>query len=527
MINISIPKDSITITTAEGKSISEALKENNVFLLAPCGGYHRCGKCRIRVLKGSLKISDADRNFLSEAEMEAGVRLACSAYPDSDIEIELPDDAANEMAVIGYAEGNSNTCAEQIGSAAGSPCHFGIAIDIGTTTLAAALVNITQKCVIDTTGGLNSQVSFGSDVLTRISACNEGKSEQLTHLICTDLSELIKELLIRNRLPAERIEKMAVAANTTMVHILMGFTVKNLGVYPFTPVSVEAIHVNSKELFDVKRLDADVYVFPGVSAFIGGDIVSGLHSLKISNEKNPSLCAHDEPFVYLDFGTNAEMIVGNENHMLAASAAAGPCFEGGSLSCGMGATKGAISHCNIDGGNVQLEIIEDAMPRGLCGSGAIEVVSELLDEGILDRMGIFSKEYEAGFDLGMGEDGSKIILLQEDVSKLQLAKAAIRAGIEILLEKYGVGKEKIKRVYIAGGFGFYLDADKAANIGLIPSEWAGKIVSAGNASLKGAIEYLAESKCDDGLRNVTDTIETVNLNLEADFDKRFIDYMPF
>lgn len=498
--------------------MSEALKENDIFLLAPCGGYGRCGKCKIKVTKGSLPITDEDRKYLSMTELESGIRLACRACPTQDIAIEILGDANSVRSLDKMMIGNEaradecKTCWKDIR-------RLGIALDIGTTTLAGCLVDITSEKIIDTITSVNSQAAFGADVISRIDASNKGHGKELKRLILSDIKSLIAGLLSHNDFSYESIDCIVIAANTTMVHLLMGYSCEKLGVYPFKSENLATVKIKASKLLDIDKCSALVTILPGISAFIGGDIVSGLLSIE-ADKRN-------DMFAFADLGTNAEMMVGNKDRMLFTSAAAGPAFEGGDLSCGIPAINGAICAASIDGESVNVKTIGDYPAEGLCGSGAVEIMSELLDKGIVDETGLMANKCPDGILLGTKEDGKRLLFTQEDVRTIQLAKGAIRAGFETLLDKARVDAGSLNALFLAGGFGYYLNAEKAVNIGLFPKE-AGHIVTAvGNASLLGAVKYMILADADTRVDAIVSKSFEVQLATDDDFNRRFMGAMTF
>lgn len=522
MITITLCGEQKIIIEA-GKSLSEALKENGIFLLAPCGSFGRCGKCRIRVIEGTLPITDEDRRYLKASELKAGIRLACRAYPTEDITIELPEDANSikclavmQMDTEMDSEDNADEVSEEIKGR-----HYGVALDIGTTTLAACLVDITSKRVVDTITAVNSQGCYGADVVSRINASNEGREADLKQLIAGDIKRLISSLNERNSISFSDVEKVVIAANTTMVHLLMGYSCAGLGVYPFKPITLETVRIKAGELFGVDEWDAMVIILPGISAYVGGDIVSGLLLLDAD--------LRSDVFAFADLGTNAEMVIGNKGEMFATSAAAGPAFEGGNLSCGIPAVRGAICSADIDINNktAVVKTIGDYPAEGLCGSGAVEIMSELLDKGIVDVTGLMSTDFENGYLLAHKKNDKDIVFTQEDVRKIQLAKGAIRAGFETLLDKAGVDGKSLNAVFLAGGFGYYLNVDKAVNIGLFPKE-AGNVLSAvGNTSLAGAAKYMILPDGDERVCAIVSRTQEVSLATDDGFNRRFINAMTF
>jgi len=421
-------------------------------------------------------------------------------------------------AVAEYAvsekEGAVNCDALKAGNEAGN--IYAIAIDLGTTTLAFSLVDIVSKKILHTVTMLNSQRKYGADVLSRIQASVDGKKEELRACIQKDLREGIDELLKEYRIID--IDHVVISGNTTMIHLLMGYDCSTLGIYPFAPVNTELISGTAEEIIGYKQPGAEIKttILPSVSAFIGGDIVAGLYALDFASNKEISL--------FVDLGTNGEIALGNCDRILTTSVAAGPAFEGGNISCGTGSVAGAICAVEInrnDVSDIKLNTIHNVPPCGICGTGVIETVAELLKCGLIDETGLLVDEYfETGFPLTNEQE--PIIFTQQDIRQFQLAKAAVRTGIEVLTKEYGIIMDEIDKVYIAGGFGYHLNVAKAASIGLIPPELTTKATAAGNTSLAGAVKYLGDTNASDTIQRIKNASEDIILANDSDFQEVYL-----
>ena len=393
---------------------------------------------------------------------------------------------------------------------------YAIAIDLGTTTLAFSLVDIVSKQIHHTVTMLNSQRKYGADVLSRIQASMDGEQEELRESIQKDLSEGIDELLKECRIMD--IDQIVISGNTTMIHLLMDYDCSTLGVYPFAPVNTELISGTAEEIIGYKQPGANIKttILPSISAFIGGDIVSGLYALDFAANKEISL--------FVDLGTNGEIALGNCNRILTTSVAAGPAFEGGNISCGTGSVAGAICAVEInrnDVSDIKLNTIYNVPPCGICGTGVIETVAELLKCGLIDETGLLADEYfDTGFPLT--NELEPIIFTQQDIRQFQLAKAAVRTGIEILIKEYGITADEIAKVYIAGGFGYHINIIKAASIGLIPQELTTKATAVGNTSLAGAVKYLNDMTASDTIQRIKNASEDIILANDTDFQELYL-----
>lgn len=367
----------------------------------------------------------------------------------------------------------------------------GVAVDIGTTTVAA--VRLEKGRVAAAYSEINNQRRFGADVLSRIDAAVRGRGAELQSIAQYQLNKCINAVGGGNM-------RTIIAANTTMVSLLMGYDCSGLGSYPFTAQSLESIHCKN------------ISIAGGISAFVGGDITSGLYMCGFDKSEDVSL--------FVDLGTNGEMAIGNRHRILCTSTAAGPAFEGGRISCGTGSVEGAV--CAVSIKENRLETIGGKTPCGICGTGIVELAAELAENGYIDKTGLFRDDFPNGYEAAPG-----IVFTQKDVRELQTAKAAVRAGIEILLDEYGADEDEIKCVYIAGGFGKRLNIAKACRIGLLPDRFRGRYKAAGNSSLGGCVKLLENKdgfECIDKIRAVS---EDFPLAEKEGFTEMFIKYMEF
>lgn len=400
---------------------------------------------------------------------------------------------------------------------------YAIAIDLGTTTLAFALVDKLSGRIAHTITMLNSQRKYGADVLSRIQASVDGKKDELRACVQNDLCEGIDRIVRKYSIAADAVEQIVISGNTTMIHLLMGYDCSALGVYPFTPVHTGFITGTAKDILNYTRSNKKIetIIFPCISTFVGGDIVSGLYALNFAEKETIRL--------FVDLGTNGEIALGNSQKILATSVAAGPAFEGGNISCGTGSVAGAIcsvdieyrqESCNYD---VNIKTIQDNTPCGICGTGVIETVAGLLENGIIDESGLYKDEFfESGFELV-----PKVVFTQKDIREFQMAKAALRAGITILTKQYGILAQQIKKVYLAGGFGFHLNIEKALVAGILPKELSDRVEIVGNSALGGAVRFLADSENMRKVQNVLDISKEIILADNEDFNTEYLHRMAF
>ena len=507
-MRIFIQNSPVVCYAGAGETILLACGRAGIVLSAPCGGRRRCGKCRVQVLEGQVSgdVPDAE-----------GWVHACQAVPVSDITVALTGSGeiiGNEVSVPAQAAGDRRRPAGATG----------VALDIGTTTVSARLVDLETLAALDTISELNDQRAFGADVMSRIGAARNGKTGELYTLINRQTERIIKTFQKRWDLPG--IKKLSVSGNTTMLHLFLNVDPSGIGELPFTPVFLEEREMKGEAL----ALSVEtVTVLPSIAAFIGGDISAGLAALDILNSDGPSLL--------IDIGTNGEMALLNRGTILCCSTAAGPAFEGAEISCGAGGVKGAISAVepaadapadttagsgtNAGGNAVRITTIGNAPPIGICGSGLIDAVAVMLKQGIIDETG-FMTAAEKSFSLAPG-----VSITARDIRQFQLAKSAILSGIRILCKGAGLRAAEIKNVFIAGGFGFFINKKNAIAAGIFPDEFLDTLTISGNLSLQGAEECLNSTDFIERCKQIIGRCSVIDLAADPSFMDEFAENMLF
>lgn len=500
---------------AVGKILSEWLIASGYAVSAHCGGRGVCGKCKVKVISGAFGDKNSPGKLL--VPDKDGCILSCQALclEGSEItEIVLPDTGGSGLTHF----------EEQAFGAEGE--GFGIAVDVGTTTVAAALVNRRTGEIVKTLSALNPQRSFGADVISRISAAANGNLEKLTSLIIGQVNDMTVEF--EKMFPDIEISEAVISGNTTMLHLFCGVSPESMGVYPFTPAFTAMKELSGAELgLKIKK----AVILPGASAFIGSDITAGIMYCKMQELPKPSLL--------VDIGTNGEMVICNGKNygcrLYCASAAAGPALEGANISCGVGGINGAVCKVTNEEGIIKYRTIGDKPVCGLCGSGLIDTIAVMLEKEAVDETGYLEDEefiltgehvYGDGKAESRIEDG-KITVTQQDVREFQLAKSAISAGIEALLDYAGLKASDIENIFIAGGLGYYMDIANARKTGIIPLSLTGNIKAVGNTSLAGAIGCLCSEKLKKETEKTAEKCETFELNQSEVFNKGFIENMIF
>lgn len=515
------------LTAPRGKLLAVFLDQKGFETERPCGGNGRCGKCRVRYIDGAPAPSSFDERFLTEKELKEGVRLLCKAVVWDNCEIEIIKPEKDMRIEEVEASGGDSSFATK-----DPERTLAIAVDLGSTTIAASLVTRSgsKTAVLRSSSCVNHQRKYGSDVISRISAADDPSVlKEMSDLVVSDIERLMDELLLPEKEDGRLVgslQHIAIAGNTTMMNLLFGRGVSWLGRFPYTSTE-DGLSLKSlpAETLFKKYKGALLTAMPGISAFVGADIVSGIYYLK-------SQAMDIENAMLVDLGTNGEMAYFEGGEITVTSTAAGPVFEAGGISCGVASVPGAICHVKLDdkAGKIAatFETIGDKAPIGLCGTGVLELVSEALRVGIVDETGLLADPYfDSGFPLT--EDG-KIMLTQQDVRNLQLAKAAIRTGAEALLK----GKA-IDKLYLAGGFGSHIDMDNVKNLRMFPEDFDGKIIPVGNTSLKGAISFLQKAllggaaleSVRDELKEIVKSAGVINLATLDEFDEKYIEAMNF
>jgi uncharacterized 2Fe-2S/4Fe-4S cluster protein (DUF4445 family) len=538
-----IEPDGRRIDVAFDQTLMEALTHAGLFLRADCGGKGNCGKCRIRLLPGPGQSLDdlpmTESPALSQADQKLGDRLACRLEVDRDLHVEIPETSLFSADIIQKAPLNLPAeLARAKALAKNEP--FGLAVDLGTTTIALYLCALDTKQVLGSVSIKNPQAQFGDDVMSRISAVRD-KADLLGRMQSMAVNAIqwgALTLAERQGIDPLRLIRMAVVGNSTMIHILVGESPADLGVHPFKPRFIEMKQLPGETLGFTALPRMTVETLPLISAFLGSDIIAA--AVGVDFEK----C---EPGTVLaDVGTNGEVMLKTRDGILATSCATGPAFEGASLSCGMHAIAGAIDAVKLEAGSRQpaCSLIgrkksARTRPAGICGSGIVSAVAEAYRHNLLNSDGSFNttcgspalQPSDGGpaqlilADAAASATGQAVAVSQKDIRAIQLAKGALRAGIDMLLA--AAGHQRPRRILLAGAFGSYLDKEDVLTIGMFPPIRGTQIDIMGNAAGVGAIRYLLESACDDRITAIKAATQVVHLATDPAFQKAFIKALAF
>ena len=438
-MKLHIKDKGIALDAKEGEVLLHVLRDHGLGVDAPCGGGGKCGKCKVRV--------------------DGEEKLACQTRVDRDMTVELPDSGKAEVLTAGL----------DVKVRPDGTDEYALAFDLGTTTVVAFLMDGHTGRVLSRASCVNPQSKYGADVISRIQYAMDGQAEALAGCIRAALGELTWQAAKEAGIDPARITAVSLVGNTAMHHLLLRIDPKPLTVPPYMPSVSDALEA-AADFLPVAE-GTKIRVLPNIAGFVGADTVGCLVAAEFDRLEEITLM--------IDIGTNGEMVLGNKAGYLACSTAAGPAFEGAKISCGMRGAAGAVDHVRLEKGRVKHTVIGGGDATGLCGSGLLDLVAVLLQTEDIDETGRMEED-------AYTVPGTAVTLTQKDVREVQLAKAAIRAGIELMCRKRGIRTEDIQKVYLAGAFGSFMDPASACAIGMIPPCLQDRIESIGNAAGTGA-----------------------------------------
>ncbi len=486
-VNVTVLMDGreTVIPAQTGETILEALARAGIAVSAPCGGLGRCRKCAVRAT-GELACEDG-------ARLDGQTVLACRTRFTGDARVRVSESKA-EILKTGVSAG------EETDGEAG----LGVSVDVGTTTLAAYLVERSTGRVLVSDARLNPQRPHGADVISRLSFAIESEENAalLQREILAAIDEMTRSMLERAGRAGEEIRCRALVGNTVMMHLLGGYPARPLAFAPFTP-AYTALH--EKELGGVRTILGGC-----ISGYVGADTLAAALACGLDER--------DENAMLIDIGTNGEIMLKKDGRCFACSCAAGPAFEGAHIACGTGAVAGAIDHARVENGEIVYTTIGGGEATGICGSGLIDLTAALLERGDITPMGRM-----AG-DVRLSE---RVYLARSDIREVQLAKAAIASGIRILAEQAGAALADIEKVYLAGGFGNFIGLDSACRIGLLPAALRAKIVPVGNAAGSGSVRLLVSEQARRRAEALRQATRCVELAATPDFNDVYTDELLF
>lgn len=594
-----------SVRVPPGVTVFDAASWNGIAIDSTCGGHGTCKKCKVQISDGSVPVSRLDVRSFTPEQLRDGWRLACLAQATGDLAVEVPELSTRPKAsTVGvgrqvilrpsvqkrYVELEEASLSDQrtdvrrvldaiddleltadlyavrrlprvlreadykltavvhdttlidVEPGDTSARKFAIAFDLGTTTVVATLLDLSTGTPVAVASMLNKQQPFGADVITRISATmlDPDVLGRLRESAQATLEELSREVLEEGGVDPAEVYQVALAGNATMTALVLGVDPEPLGVAPFVMSTASWPPMEASELGLRLHPGARATIFPALGAYVGGDIVAGMLACGMDRDKRTRL--------FIDVGTNCEIVLSDGEHILSTAAPAGPAFEGGAIRCGMRAADGAIEVIRL-GDDVELGVIGDIVPAGLCGSGLVDAVAELVRVGLLDGTGrlvsdeaaatvapaladrLTSVGQERVFILYRPHPGAEpqdcVYLSQRDIRELQFAKAAIATGWTLLLEELGLDAGDVQQVLLAGSFGSYLSPGAAVRIGLVPKMPVLRIVSAGNVAGEGAKMVLLSARERTGAEALLEEVRYVELSDRPDFNDRFIELLEF
>lgn len=561
-----LPQGKKVTLSIKSIELKEVIKSSSINFSFPCGGMGICGKCKVKV-SGKVNPPTSKEKKLIPDLIEKGYRLACQVRIEGDVKVEIPTSSViselkfltqglgktprinpgvekiylslsppslenqlsdvtrikNQLVKEGYKDlsisldlvrkvpmiirkskfnvtvvlKDKEIIAIEEGDTRGE--KFGLAFDIGTTTVVGTLMDLDTGERIVEKAILNPQIIHGDDVISRISyiQSNPEGLKELQRIILKGINQVIDHLISKVKVKVDNIYEATFVGNTVMQHILAGINPVNLALYPYVPAIQDSITINSSKLGIKINPEGKVYIFPNIAAFVGGDTVGVILATELHRMKKGVKLA-------VDIGTNGEIVLSRGGKLVAASTAAGPAFEGARISQGMWAQEGAVESVKLEGGEVKLRVIGGVQPRGVCGSGLLDAISEFYREGIVDRSGRIKprnkqkkiwrerikEDEDVKFILAENKNNGYIYISQKDIREFQLAKAAICAGIKILLKTIDLQEELVEEIFLAGAFGNYINIHSAYNVGLFPLFPNARVRTIGNAASLGAIKAL-------------------------------------
>ncbi len=620
MVRVNVLSHNKEITCKVGDNLLDIIRENNIFIDAPCNGNMVCGKCKVKLIKG--KVDSKINVHISKEEASQGYILSCSSSVIEDIDIEIPsnmDTSIYDMKIEGSSKNKDNDRFEEavtktrennigftknvykkyieleepnlddnisdidrieryirnnmhsnyvefslevlrkapielrknnfkatityivekekiyvfdINSNNTENEIYGICVDIGTTSVVACLVDLNTHNIIDKASSVNAQIKYGSDVINRIiySTKKDGLEILRKSIVEDTINKLLDKIYIKNNIDKNNIVMFVAAGNTTMSSLFLGVYTDFLRQEPYIPPFIKSSNIKAKEIGININPNGEVYLSPSVASYVGGDITAGVLSSGMYNS--------EENILFIDLGTNGEIVFGNQDYMMTCACSAGPAFEGGGISCGMRASKGAIEKVDINKDNFvpNLKIIDDDRPMGICGSGIIDLICKMILSGIIDRRGKINRdlnserirfnEHDIGeYVLAFKDEyniENDITVNEVDIDNFIRAKGAIYSGAITLIESLGMDFSVIDKVLIAGGIGNSLNIENSIMIGLLPDIDRDKFKYIGNSSLIGSYLTLISNGAKEKLEKIANQMTYVELSVYPTYMDEFI-----
>lgn len=575
MARISFKNSNIAIEAETGTRLSDCIRKAGLHIETPCNCIGKCGKCTVIAVGELFPPTEEEKKFINISE---GVRLSCMARIKGDVQIELlitagslktinrgvsidvDVDSDTKKVTLSSIDKDSSkpyveslfyrnidfSILENVGNieknkageifgviyndklidiAENIPSILGVAVDIGTTGISAYLVNLESGEVLNKVSCLNPQTQYGGDVLTRISYCmnNVEGSKQLKEVIITKVDEVVEEL-IKDEYCRSAVYRIAIAGNTTMLHLFLGVETRSIAKAPYRPVFIERLDIKASELSININKNGILTLLPSASGYVGADILAGIAATAFHKKSGSA--------IFIDIGTNGEIAAINNGRLAATSTAAGPALEGMNIACGCRAEAGAIdSFCIDDSYNVSYTTIGNQDAKGICGSGLIDIAAFFVTKEVILKNGKFNTELDQRIKDRLRDKKfyitDEIYISQKDIRQIQLAKGAIASGIAMLLAEIHLPIENVEEAVIAGAFGYHINPQSILDISLIPKGFKGKINFVGNSSVEGARLALINKSILKCMEELKDAITVLELSTKDKFQDYFVKELSF
>ncbi len=508
--------------TTQGQTLLQAAQFAGIGLASVCGGAGTCEECRVRVVSGILTPpSLVEESVFSKTELSEGYRLACQAEPLSDVKLDIPAEALTAAQRL-QLEGEEKILVAH--PVIKTPGAYGLAVDIGTTKLAAYLVDLQSGQTLARAGAMNPQIAFGEDIISRIAYAGREPdgAKKLQSILVESINDLLGKMCRDSHVSLETVLDAVLVGNTAMHHLLAGLPVEQLGYAPFSPARTEALIIPARDLGLNLGPGSYAYLPPVIAGYVGADHVAMLLASGVWQMPGN--------IIALDIGTNTEIGLVANGQITCCSCASGPAFEGAHIHDGMRAAPGAIERALWSDGKILFQTIENHPPIGICGSGILDVVAAFLDGGLLKRTGGLRTDSPTGYELVSASQsglGRGLFVTRKDIHEIQLAKSAIRAGIEVLLQEAGLRAVDLDAFIVAGAFGTYLNLRSAIRIGMFPSLQLDKFHQIGNAAGVGAKQMLISIDQRQEAERLASRISYIELTTRPVFNSLFVEHLSF
>jgi uncharacterized 2Fe-2S/4Fe-4S cluster protein (DUF4445 family) len=507
-------------TTNPGQTLLDAAQAAGVGLASVCGGVGTCEECRLRLVNGKLTPPTLiEQAVMSAEDLSAGFRLACQAEPLSDVKLDIPTESLTTAQRL-QVEGQETDFA--LDPMITTPAAYGFAVDIGTTKLAAYLIHLETGRTVAKAGAMNPQIAYGEDVISRIAYTIREKNgvRTLQTILVETLNNLLSGMCSEAHVSPANVLDAVLVGNTVMHHLFAGLAVEQLGHAPFSPATITPLNIPAKDLGLQLGSGANIYLPPVVAGYVGADHISML--IATGAWKSPHNC------IALDIGTNTEIGLVTNGHVTCCSCASGPAFEGAHIHEGMRAAPGAIERIRWLNGKFLWQSIENLPPVGICGSGILDAIAALQDGNLIKPSGVLQAGANSRIVIvpssqtGIRRD---LIITRRDIHEIQLAKSAIRSGVEVLLENAGLTDDDLDEFIVAGAFGTYLDLRSAVRTGMFPPISIERFHQVGNAAGIGAKQMLLSVDKRQEAERLASKIGYIELTGQPSFTPLFMQHL--